>query len=490
MGMTGVSKKPLPPGSFGLPIVGEALSYSRNPHRFFESRFDRYGPVFKTRLLAERVVCFVGPEAFTFLASQPYFDRAGAPPAQIQALLNHSSLPLIGGEDHHRMRGAVLHAFGPDATEKYLTIIERITLAYLERWEEMVTFSWKLEFKRLSASICDALLLGSEPPLDTARFSHRLDSFVAGLIALPVNLPWTKFGRAVRSRDCLLQLIDRAIEGHREHARDDMLTELMNARTDDGSHLTEEQLRSQVLHMHFAAYGGISRVLTLMAKDMAENPGVMSRAREEASIHAVDGPLDLAGLTKLTYLAQVTREVRRHNRIFATTFLERVTHPFEFEGYRVPAGWKAIGGIFTTMQDRSVFKEPQRFDPDRFGPDRAEGQDSENAYVPQGGGAMEGHRCPAEDLTTILMQAVGLLLLRSHTWELLPQDLTLDSEPRLFQEMDSESGSCGGRRTRWSERSPAERFRGATASSGTPAGPLLPERRCSCRRHDRYCCSR
>ncbi len=42
---------------------------------------------------------------------------------------------------------------------------------------------------------------------------------------------------------------------------------------------------------------------------------------------------------------------------------------------------------------------------------------------------MEGHRCPAEDLTTILMQAVGVLLLRSHTWELLPQDLTLDSEP-------------------------------------------------------------
>ena len=81
------------------------------------------------------------------------------------------------------------------------------------------------------------------------------------------------------------------------------------------------------------------------------------------------------------------------------------------------------------MQDGSVFNEPHRFDPDRFGPSRVEGQDSENAYVPQGGGGMEGHRCPAEDLTTILMQVVGVLLLRSYDWELLPQDLTLDSEP-------------------------------------------------------------
>ena len=39
-----------------------------------------------------------------------------------------------------------------------------------------------------------------------------------------------------------------------------------------------------------------------------------------------------------------------------------------------------------------------------------------------------GHRCPAEDLTTHIMKVVGAVLLRGYSWELLPQDLSLDGE--------------------------------------------------------------
>ena len=69
---------PTPPGSTGLPFIGEALSYARNPHLFVESRRARYGEVFKTRILRDRVVCFTGPEAFTFFIDNPAFERAGA----------------------------------------------------------------------------------------------------------------------------------------------------------------------------------------------------------------------------------------------------------------------------------------------------------------------------------------------------------------------------------------------------------------------------
>ena len=421
-------EKPLPPGSFGFPIIGEAISYTRNTHRFFESRVEKYGPVFKTRLLFDKVVCLVGEEAFTFFVNEPHFDRAGAAPRQLQKLLHWDSLPLVGGAEHLQMRPLVLHAFRPEALETYVSIVERTTLAYLDQWEQTVHFGWVSKFKELSASICEAMFIGAEPGDSSRDLSPTLDAFLAGLTALPINLPFTTYGRALRSRDKLLKIIDDAISRHRQQSFDDMLTEMLNANAEDGSELKAEQLRAQMLHMFFAAYGGIYRVLTLLCMNLAQNRSVMDRARDEVLQHTPSGPIDPEQLGKLTFLDQITREVRRHNRIFASTFPQRVTESFEFQNYRVPKDWKALGGIYTTMQDSEVFTRPDLFDPDRFGSSRGEGIDHVNSYVPQGGGPMEGHRCPGEDLTTVLMKTVGVLLLRSYTWDLPPQNLELDNQ--------------------------------------------------------------
>jgi cytochrome P450 len=223
-------------------------------------------------------------------------------------------------------------------------------------------------------------------------------------------------------------MIDEAVRGHRQQDYNDMLARLMNAKTADGEGLTNAQLHAQTLHMYFAMYGGIFRTLTLLFKDFAIHPDVMERARNEVMQYAPDGTIDLETLGRLAYLDQVTREVRRHNRIFASTNFDVVTEPFEYEGYHVPKGWKAAGGIYTTMQAWHVFNQPTVFDPDRFNNERAEHLRAENSYIPQGGGSMEGHRCPAEDLTTFLMKAVAVNLLRSHTWELQSNEVVLDDE--------------------------------------------------------------
>lgn len=422
-------EKPTPPGSLGWPIIGETIAYVKNPHRFFETRFEKHGPVFKTRILFDNVVCFVGPEAFTFFMSEPYFGREDANPSQVRNLLYHHSLPLVDGAEHRQMRSLVMQAFRVEALETYLRIVETATLPYLRQWEDEMEFAWLPECKKLSATICDALLTSTEPRVDATDLSGTLDAFLAGLTAIPLKLPWTRYGRALRNRDRLLNIIDDAIGRHRGNSYDDMLTELLNARGDDGAQLTDLQLRSQMVHMFFAAYGGIYRVLALLCMNLAQHPDVMKRARDEVLQHTPEGPLNLEQIARLTFLDQVTREVRRHNRIFASTFFERVTRSFDFHSYHVPQGWKAVGGIYTTMQDTHAFTNPQQFDPDRFRPDRAEDRRYENSYVPHGGGSKEGHRCPGEDLTTILMKAVGVLLLRDYTWDLPPQDLDLDDAP-------------------------------------------------------------
>ena len=381
----------------GLPVIGETLSYVRNPHKFFETRVKKYGPVFKTRLLGKTVACFTGPKGFTFFANQASFRREGANPGHIRELLCQQSLPLIDGPEHQSMRSLVMQAFDIQAVPSYVASIEHITQDYLKQWEGKETFAWVTEYKKLSASLCAALLLGEEYTRPDEELVRTLETFMAGLTALPINLPFTKYGRALRSRDRLLSLIDGAIRRNRnsQNSNKSILTGLLNARDGHGKTLSEGQLRAQMVHMFFAAYGGIFRVLTLLSMSLAQNPSVKERARSEIIDHFPDGAITL-----------------------------------EYNGFHIPEGWKATGGIYTTMQDGSVFSRPDVFDPDRFGPERVEADTKENSYIPQGGGPVEGHRCPAEDLTTILMKAVGVLLLRDYDWHLLTQvRLTNDPSP-------------------------------------------------------------
>ena len=92
---------------------------------------------------------------------------------------------------------------------------------------------------------------------------------MAGLTALPIKLPFTKYGRALQSRDRLLSLIDDAIKRHRDSqdSNNSILTGLLNSKDEEGKTLSELQLRAQMVHMFFAAYGGIFRVLTLLSME-------------------------------------------------------------------------------------------------------------------------------------------------------------------------------------------------------------------------------
>ena len=58
------SRKPLPPGRLGLPWLGETVAIARSNHGFYEDHFDKYGPIFKTRLFGVNFVVVSGAEAF------------------------------------------------------------------------------------------------------------------------------------------------------------------------------------------------------------------------------------------------------------------------------------------------------------------------------------------------------------------------------------------------------------------------------------------
>jgi cytochrome P450 len=76
----------------------------------------------------------------------------------------------------------------------------------------------------------------------------------------------------------------------------------------------------------------------------------------------------------------------------------------EIDGFAIRQGWKGAGAIWAVLGDASAFPEPRRFDPERLA-DGALAKLPDGAFVPQGGGPPDGHRCPGEALIQTVVAA-------------------------------------------------------------------------------------
>ena len=87
--------------------------------------------------------------------------------------------------------------------------------------------------------------------------------------------------------------------------------------------------------MFFGAFAVITGALVNMGIALAEHPDVRERARQEVQGVTPSGPLDLQTLTRLTYLTQVGKEVRRYYKLLPATFFARVTR--RLRARRIPS---------------------------------------------------------------------------------------------------------------------------------------------------------
>jgi len=419
------AQKPLPPGRLGLPWIGETLPFLKDSFGFLASRRAKHGPVFKTRLLGETVVCLVGPEAVSFFYDPRYFTRVDASPPQLREILHPEAIPFLDqSAEQTKRRQLLLKAFSPEALAGYVPFLERIARRYLQSWDKKQTFMWVPELQSMCFDVANTLFAGGDPDSSDRGTFDAFAKVSAGFLAPPIKLPFTKYGQALKARDELRAYIHQKVGAGSDAAATHVLARLRAARTPAGEAMGPKELEIETLHFFFAAFAVITGALVNMGIALADNPEVTRRLREEVRQVTPAGPLDLDRLKQLSYLDQVSKEVRRFYKLVPTTFFARVKEDCELGGYRLPAGSKAIACLHATMHDDATFKNAETFDPERFGPGRAEDK-RPNSFIPHGGGPWEGHRCAGERLAEMMIQVYTTLLLRDHTWQLASTDRSL-----------------------------------------------------------------
>lgn len=418
--------KPLPPGGSGIPLIGETLSLISDAYAFFDERFRKYGPVFRTYAFGKPMVCFVGPEGYDFFTGSGNFTRAGGPPPHWGALLGEDALPFIEGDAHVKRRRLLRQAFTPEALAGYLPLVQRVIERYVDKWEKQGRFPWVNELGAMCFDIGNALYLGGDPDASNPALAAKFDQLVAGMLALPVNLPFTAYGRGLSARDELRAYVGKAVAEYQPTPdATHVLARVLAARDEQGKPLPTRELEMESMHFFVASVAVLKGTLCYAAIALAENPELMKRARAEVAEVSPSGALTFASFCKLRFLFSLMREVRRFYKIVPSTNMGEVARDCEFGGFRLPKGWKAMAVNTSTHHEARTFADPEKLAPERFEKADQNPRSCPVGYVAHGAGTWDGHRCLGEEFADMVLVAFAALALRGHTWTIPPQDLSL-----------------------------------------------------------------
>ncbi len=418
---------PLPPGKLGLPWIGETMAIARNNHQFYRDHFAKYGPIFKTRLFGFNFVIVSGHEAFHQFATDPRVERGGTDPVSIEQMF-FQSLALIDGDEHHMRKDVMLHAVRThEAMASYLDEMQRVWGAHVDRWERDGSATLRPDLTLASAQITGALYTGDESKAHIAELNEILAAMRYSLQILPIPIPGTPYAKALKGRKRLDVILKEAIAEHQRHPEkyDDIVSRMVAAAPEHG--VSYDKLFGDVRHLIFAGQAGFFVPFILLTMVLAQRPELRERAREEVLAVSPEGPITMEQIDQLTFLGQLSKEVRRMFAMNSATFFGKATADMEIGGYQVPKDWGLIGAIHITMRNADELADPDTFDPDRFTAER-EAALPPGSYVPHGDGERNHHRCPGEDMVTIAVKMYLTLLLRKLTWTLPAQDLTLTNE--------------------------------------------------------------
>jgi cytochrome P450 family 135 len=198
------------------------------------------------------------------------------------------------------------------------------------------------------------------------------------------------------------ELIYREIRDRRGAAdleqRDDVLSLLLQARHDDGTGMSDEELRDKLMTLLVAGHETTASSLAWALERLVRNPRTLQRLRDEVEAGEDD------------YVDAVCKETLRLRPILALV-LRRLTEPMEIGGRLLPAGVTVAPCIYLIHRRPDVYPQPYAFRPERF----VEQPAGTYTWIPFGGGVRRclGASFALFEMRVVLREVVRRLELRA-----------------------------------------------------------------------------
>jgi hypothetical protein len=389
----------LPPGP-RAPRWVQTLRWWSRPVPSFERYRARYGNRFTIRLLAAPpFVILADPEAIKQVFTAPADVLHPGEGARIlEPIIGRNSVILLDEDAHLAQRRLMLPAFHGEQVARLTEVMAEVAAAEVERWprDEAVALHPRLQALTLEVILRTVFGLDEGARLDRLRanLTEVLAIGVSPISMLPPLQrdlgrlsPWRRFTDVRAAVDAeLFALIE---ERRADPApRDDVLSLLLAARHEDGSPMSAQELRDELMTLLVAGHETTASELAFAFERLVRNPAVLERLTEE--IASGDGD---------AYVTATVQETLRRRPVIPNAAPRLVMKEIEVDGWRYPPGVCLIAHAYLVHHDPAIYPEPYAFRPERF-LDKAPGT---YTWIPFGGGR---RRCLGATFAMVEMKVV------------------------------------------------------------------------------------
>jgi cytochrome P450 family 135 len=395
----------LPPGP-RTPGVVQTLAWMNRPIPFMERCRERYGRIFSVGLGPDDdVVMVADPQlAKEVLTGDPAIYLAGETNGIFRPVIGPNSILLLDGESHMHQRRILLKGFGASHGARFADQVLEIAQRQIASWEvgrrlKLAEEMEAISFEAIMSVVFDDRFAQSQDELRSLipEMMDRCDSLFT-LIPwfrreLAGTTPWAKLMRVVDRIDALLlEMISARRDDPLTQFREDVVSLLLRAEHEDGTPLSDREVRDELLTLIIAGYETTTNGLAWALERLLHSPEKMERLTAE-----VEAGDDL-------YLDAVVREALRARPVIPVV-ARHLAETVELGGYVIPAGRTLMVSIYLVHTDRETYPEPEQFRPERFLAGTPEGA----AWIPFGGGVRRclGARFAELELKVVLGQIVA-----------------------------------------------------------------------------------
>ena len=320
----------------------------------------------------------------------------------LEPVVGTNSVILLDEAAHLEQRKLMLPAFHGEKMERLSDLIAEVAEREVAGWPRGEPIELGPRFQRLTMEIILRAVFGLDPGERLDALRERLSAMVAfgdrpvSLLPLPPGRiqallerhgPFADFQRLQEEADALLfELID---ERRRENAeRDDILSLLLEARHEDGSPMSAQELRDELMTLLVAGHETTASTLAWTFERLVRLPATLARLSHE--IDGSDGD---------AYVTATVQEALRRRPVLPNSAPRLVKQPIEVGGWSYPIDVCLVPNAYLMHHDPEIYPDPYAFRPERF-LDESPGT---YTWIPFGGGR---RRCIGASFAMLEMKIV------------------------------------------------------------------------------------
>jgi cytochrome P450 len=373
----------------------------------------RYGRLFTLRLGPKHSVTMVADPrlAKEVMAGDPAVFRAGDTNGLFRPVVGSSSILLLDGDAHMKQRKILLPGFGASHGAQFVDQVREITQERLSTWGVGQKLRLQDEMEAISFASIMRVVFGDHSE-DSHGELRRLIPEMMDRCDSPFTLmPWFRrelaggspYARLMKVVDEIDAILFETIAERRAdpmtQLRDDTMSLLLRAEHEDGSPLTDQEIRDEVLTMVMAGYETTTSGCAWALERLLRSPEKLERLTKEIEAGEDDAYLD-AVVKETLRVRPVVPVVARH-----------LAKAIELDGHLIPAGSTVMVSIYLVHNDEETYPEPKEFKPERF----LDGTPDGAAWIPFGGGVRRciGARFAELEMKVVLTQVLATARLRA-----------------------------------------------------------------------------